>query len=321
MLIPGTRVGQVAEPLDHPGTAARFCLMPALALAGLLCLALILGYRQMTVAVPDVAAARLEEALSILKAKQLVPVPHGQEFTALPDLPVAGTAPPAGTRVWRGSPVSIELAQSPTAFVVPNLLGLSRAAAVERLRGGLFNLGAERSIYTDQPPGIVAQNPRPDDVTRGGLIDVLFSLGPEPARLVTPRLVGVALDLILDVYGRRLQRIEEIRYRPVRPDESSGDIVEQDPVPGDPLDADGIRLVVAAAPELPRFRILHYPLPSDASGSEVSVLLGDELVYRGQAAPGTTLRVPIPAPSEPASVQIWMDETLLEELTLANSRR
>jgi beta-lactam-binding protein with PASTA domain len=305
MLNPARNLPAEPEHPTFPRLAARFCLLPALAWCGTLAWIAITAFRGLSVTVPDLSGARLGEAIELLHRRGLVPVPAEAAAPLHPDLTVADTEPAAGTRLRRGSSVAVRPSQSPEEFRVPGLIGLSRQEALERLRGTRFSLGSERALYAGAPPGVIAQNPRPGSLSSGGLIDVLHSLGPEPRTYVTPRLVGATLGAVLEVYGRGLQLIAEIRYRAPRSDEAEAQIVEQHPPPGDPLGGDGLKLVVAAGPATQRFRILELTVPDGPAEPQEILMLTDGLeAERLDAMPGARLRVPVPVGPGGAAVQI-----------------
>jgi beta-lactam-binding protein with PASTA domain len=273
--------------------AARCCLLPALLAAALGLWAATALRERLSVEVPDVAGARIDEAIRMLHRAGLAPAPLHSERPLHPELRVAGTQPAAGVRAGRHSRVEIRLGEDPASLRVPDLVGLRRDEALELLSGTRFSLGLERALYTDAPPGIVGQRPRPDELARGGLIDVLISLGPEPPVFVAPELIGSGQEAVLRLWGTALGRVAEVRYRDA-PAAQRGRVLLQQPPAGKPLGAEGLRLVVGAGPETPRFAVATVEAPPGGGHTELLLLIEDAVIARGRARAGEPLRVPLP---------------------------
>ena len=323
MLNPARGIPPEHEERPVSQLAARFCLLPALVGGLFLAWVGIAAFRDLTVSVPDVSGAHLAEAVELMRRRDLVPLAAGGAGPLHPDLIVAGTEPAPGSRVRRESGVTIRLAEAPADFRVPNLIGLTRQQAIDALAGTRFSLGVERALYTDAPAGVIAQDPPSEEPASGGLIDVLLSLGPEPATYVAPRLSGLELGSVLELYGRGLRRIAEIRYRPPEPGETDAEIVEQDPPPGEPLGVEGLKLLVAAGPDTQRFRVLEARLPDGpAEPKEVVVLADDAEVLRLKELPGVRLRVPVPVAAQGSRVQVsFAGSVILEQRLTALAER
>jgi hypothetical protein len=323
MLNPARQLPSEEEPPRWSRAGARFCLLPALAAGFVLAFVGIVAFRRLTVAVPDLAGARLGEAVELLHRCGLVPVPAAGSSALHPDLTVAATRPVSGTRLPRHATVEVEVTESPEDFRVPSLLGLSHRQALEVLSHTRFSLGAERAVYSELPPGVIAQNPRSGELSSGGLIDVLLSLGAEPATYIAPHLVGAPIEPVLVAYGFRIQRLAEIRYRAPGADEVAGQILEQDPPPGDPLGLEGLRLVVAADPNTPRWRIVEVTVPEGGADPQpISFLSDGSEAARGVALPSTRVRMPVPVGTRGASVQVRIaGAVVLEQRLVALAER
>ena len=125
------------------------------------------------IAVPDVVGLSRTSAESKLESEGLDVVVEQQESDE-PEDEVIGQEPPAGTRVDKGSRVTIVVSQGREKVDVPNVVGLSAAEAARMLRAeGLGVVRRERSVddaaddgqVVDQRPGAGAELDRGRSVT------------------------------------------------------------------------------------------------------------------------------------------------------------
>jgi hypothetical protein len=135
------------------------------------------------VEVPDVVDDPLDLAEQAIRDAGLVPVVA--EGAAAEPRVVAAQDPDALTKVARGSTVTLTLRvpASPTGVTVPDLRGLTRSAARDRLDGttlGLVVSGGDSGTVSEQDPapGTV--------VARGSSITITLSGGVGPTDPVTP---------------------------------------------------------------------------------------------------------------------------------------
>ncbi len=192
-------------------------------------------------AVPDLRGLNAVEAAPLIEGAALT---SGSTAEAVDDLVPAGRivrqSPPPGARVRRGRQVDLVVSTGPATQRVPRLTGetlfhtrflLQR----EGVRMGRVSKVTHRLLPADC---VVAAWPKPGTpVGRGATVDLLVSSGPPPRRYYMPDLRGLdaqATKQELEASGLRvIQRIHgSSRERP-------GQVIEQTPPPGHPVQAGG----------------------------------------------------------------------------------
>jgi beta-lactam-binding protein with PASTA domain len=127
---------------------------------------LVLSRGPVPVPVPKVTRLTEEEARTTLMAEGFV-VSSTEEFSdRVPRGRVISQDPPRGTEVQPGRTVTIVVSLGPPVFTMPDVVGMSREAAMDRLAG----LGAEVDVVLVLPPGstVVYQEPAAGSTVRIG---------------------------------------------------------------------------------------------------------------------------------------------------------
>ena len=111
------------------------------------------------VAVPDVAGQDQNTAGKTLTAAGLNP-----KFTGVPSSTVGagkviGTNPPAGTKVQKGTDVSVQVSTGPAQVNIPNTVGLTQTDATNQLVGAGFNVTVNQVSNPANLGKVIAQNP------------------------------------------------------------------------------------------------------------------------------------------------------------------
>ncbi|MBM3660129.1 MAG: Stk1 family PASTA domain-containing Ser/Thr kinase [Actinobacteria bacterium] len=121
--------------------------------------------------VPDVTGKSEADAIATMRFVSLVPTVVQFPDDTIPVGNVIATNPAAGTRVEKGSPVTVIVSSGPAEVDVPNVTGQTTQAATAALFGAGFNVIVQQS--TGNPPGIVyAQNPTGGKLPRGGTVTI-----------------------------------------------------------------------------------------------------------------------------------------------------
>jgi eukaryotic-like serine/threonine-protein kinase len=123
--------------------------------------------------VPQVAGRRFEDARAVLAAAHL----QARRTVAFDDTTpkglVARTEPAAGTKATWGSTVTVVVSKGPDLVVVPDVLGLSRRQAEQRLR----DAGLRWSYVFPIGSQVVQQSPQPgEQARRGSEVRLLLNL-------------------------------------------------------------------------------------------------------------------------------------------------
>jgi len=132
------------------------------------------------VVVPDLQQKSLTTATQLLEAEGLV---RGgvseQPSTDFAPGTVIRQTPGPGTRVQRGTSVSVVVAKTPDQIGVPDVIGNSSATATDKLRGSGFEVESE-SVADDAPAGeVIDQSPAAGTlVNPGTVVRITVSDGP-----------------------------------------------------------------------------------------------------------------------------------------------
>ncbi|MBI3924076.1 MAG: PASTA domain-containing protein [Armatimonadetes bacterium] len=186
----------LAAPPPRPAPTPWPRVVVGLALVGLLAflLAFFMTPRE-PVEVPKLVGLTMEQATVALERVGLKFQIQSQQTssTAAPNT-VLSQVPAGGTRVARGSTVSVVLSQGPLTVQLPDLRGLTVSRAQDELRN-LRLTGKIREEPDDEVPvGVVkAQDPQPGArVTLDTTIELVVSQGAGQALL--PQLIGLKLE-------------------------------------------------------------------------------------------------------------------------------
>ena len=201
----------------------------------------------MQIEVPDVVGTSPDQARAILSASRLRIQVEEERFSQ--DVPVDHIVfqrPRAHSKVKEDRTVYITVSRGDTAYQVPDLtVGISAREAMLKLEQAGISVGAVEEVATEAPVGmVVGQRPEPGAlVPRGSLVDLIVSLGPNPA-VRTPDLMGWALDsayAVLDSLGLSAGHIRYLKGAAG----GSGKIFGQMPKPGVEVHAgDRVDLIV-----------------------------------------------------------------------------
>jgi eukaryotic-like serine/threonine-protein kinase len=142
------------------------------------------------VTVPAVTGETQAAAGSTLHRAGLTPEPTTASNATVPAGLVISENPEKGSRVSRGSRVSIVVSSGPASLPLPNVQGLTRAAALARLRAAGFLPTVQPQPSAQVAKGLViSTSPSPGtEVQAGSPVEVLLSSGPAQVRI--PQVTG-----------------------------------------------------------------------------------------------------------------------------------
>jgi eukaryotic-like serine/threonine-protein kinase len=181
-----------SEPAEEPDAAAarrrrRWWIAGAilLALAVATALVLLLAPAKHQVTVPNVTGQTQAVASSRLAAVGLVAVPSVTASTAFAAGVVFGETPPHGSVVSKGSRVTLLVSSGPGSAPVPEVKGLTREQAVQKLTKAGFKPSPQSQSSTTVPAGkVISTEPSAHTETLAGSpVTVLVSSGPAQVRV------------------------------------------------------------------------------------------------------------------------------------------
>ncbi len=194
-----------------------------------------LGIAPVTVPVPNVTGLTVPEAEAALAAAGLVVGGASEEYSAtVPAGRIFRQDPAAGIQVAPGAAVAFVVSLGPAPVAVPDVTGLSRAAAVSVLAAAGLVPGPVTEEHSDTVPldRVIRQTPPAGaQVPPGTPVGLVLSLGPAPQGVAVPRVVGLArsaAEAALGAVGLAAGTVTEA-YHPTTP---AGQVIGQTPGAG-----------------------------------------------------------------------------------------
>ncbi|MBU2551599.1 MAG: PASTA domain-containing protein [Proteobacteria bacterium] len=243
-------------------------------------------------------------------------------FDTSPHVPkdhIISQDPPPGFTVKTKRPVQVVISEGGANASMPDLRGLSLLQArsvIEQARLKPGHISRTYGFGPEQGPDrVLDQVPEPlEQVPVGTEVALLVSLGPRPAYLVMPDLVGRPYSLALtelEAAGLRVARIKAASD----PDRPPDIVMAQSPSPG--VRAAGNELVTLAvnggSPVSPAgyyFKLIEYTIPFSLLRREIKIRasLDQYLIelHKGWHGPGQTVRVAALARG-PSRIQVFED--------------
>ena len=189
---------------------------------------------------PDLRGLSLMAALEALRAdKVTLSLERTQPHESVPKGHVIRQFPPAGSRIKAGTPIEVVVSIGHALITVPDLRGQNKIAAGIRLRRLGLEVGNMSALPDPKAPGgsILTTDPPPGaGVIQGAAVNLLISDSRTPTQQVMPDLIGLTpaqAGEVLAEYGL----VVAAAYAEYGEDSLSGQIHEQDPPAGRPIDA------------------------------------------------------------------------------------
>ncbi len=163
---------------------------------------------------------------------------------------VLATDPPAGREVTRGSTVTLTVSQGQERYVVPKLVGWSRAEAEERLTEAKLTVGKVSAAFSETVPQgqVVSTLPKTGtSVKRATPVALVTSKGRAPIELKdwTGKPADQAVKALTD--AKLIVDATKTDWSNTVP---KGSVISQSPATGTLFQKDTVTLVVSKGPEL-----------------------------------------------------------------------
>ena len=194
--------------------------------------------------VPELTGRTAQAALAALQALEIEVEQSEENSTTVPKGRVSRTDPAPGSRVFKGSTVTLYISLGPKQIKVPDALGLSAQEASTLLTQTGFKPGQTKNFYSDLPAGQVFM--LSEQVGRvlneGSIIDLQVSLGP------VPQVSGFTLDQARALLANGKLVVEEIE---VFSNDIPAGLVVRLVITQTPLPEDGrVTLEISKGPEM-----------------------------------------------------------------------
>ena len=178
--------------------------------------------------VPAVTGMPIATAVNVLQNRGLKVQISSEIHPGKPGI-VFGEIPPAGSRVKKGSTVELRASKGPGTVTVPNAVGLTEAAARDRLVAAGFTVTEARVFSQEKAGNVVAQSPAAGGkAPKGSKIRINVSQGS--ATVIVPNVVGQSVgDAETALAKAGLKGVVQLHVPSAQP---SGTVVAQNPPGG-----------------------------------------------------------------------------------------
>jgi beta-lactam-binding protein with PASTA domain len=197
------------------------------------------------VTVPNVEGLTQDAATTtITEAKLMMGTVTQQTSNAVATGKVISQDPASGSSVTEGSPVDLVISSGPQMVTVPNLEGLTQAAATATITGAKLTVGTVTATGK-----VISQDPaRGSSVAQGSSVNLVISLGPQ--MVTVPNVEGLtraAATAAITGANLTVGAITQQSSNTV----ASGNVVSQDQPSGSSV-AEGspVNLVISSGPEM-----------------------------------------------------------------------
>lgn len=149
--------------------------------------------------VPELSGRTLEAAVEALSPLEVVIEQAEENSATVPVGEVSRTDPAAGSRIFKGSSVTIYLSLGPKQLKVPDVVGLSSQEARGLVSDSGFTVGTIGNFFSAEPTGQVfgLSAEAGAILNQGSVLDILVSLGPLPE--VSGLAAGEARALLAEI--------------------------------------------------------------------------------------------------------------------------
>ncbi len=197
--------------------------------------------------VPGVTGKTRTEAQGILEAAGFELGDVTEAYSASVEKgKVASQQPEAGTQVSRGSSVSIVISKGPEMVNVPSVVGMTQAAATERLEGSGLVAQVETETSTTVPEGnVISQSPSAgQSVAKGSRVTIVVAEQAPQVPNVIGQLKADAENTLVSA-GFSVTVINQTTADPTK----VGRVINQDPAPlSEAAAGSSVKIYVGVAP-------------------------------------------------------------------------
>ena len=189
-----------------------------------------------TVVVPDVVGKTADVAKKALEDKNLrVKIAEAYD-AAVPEGKVVSQTPEAGSTVKEQRLVTIYVSKGGEAIEMPDLRGISKASAEDKLKKLGLKLGKIEEEFSDDPAGnVIAQDPRTgSQIAKGQTVNIVVSKGKKTKQTLVPDFTGSTIGSVenqLKSLNLRVGTVTEVEST-----KAAGTILSQTPVGGSETD-------------------------------------------------------------------------------------
>lgn len=236
------------------------------------------------VVVPDIVGMETKEAdQELAKVNLKLKVLSEQYSDEIEKDHIISQQPVKGFKVKEGREIGVIISKGTQLKKVPNVVGLDRSDAEQRLRNDGFRVGQIEEIYDDKYDTNVVISQDPDagsQAQEGEYIDLMISKGKTPERITMPDLTGLKLEEAT----RQLEDNNLVLGEVTREESASfytDQVISQDTQAGTLVDEKTkVNLVVSKGPgPSSQTRTLEFQLPEDQDYYKVVIRVKDA---RGQ---------------------------------------
>ena len=200
------------------------------------------------VVVPDVTGKQMTLARQILEDKKLRVNVAETYDASVPAGTVVSQNPEAGTKVKEERQVTIYVSKGGESLEMPDLKGLSRKDAEEKLTKMGLKIGSIYERNSDEEAGtVIATDPRAGSkINKGQSVDITVSKGKKEKKVSVPDVTGLPLEAAKEAITSAGFHVGSVTQEPSK--QAAGTVISQSPAGGSSL-AEGtpVNLVVAEA--------------------------------------------------------------------------
>ena len=199
------------------------------------------------VVVPDVTGKQMTLARQILEDKKLR-VNVAETYDAdVPAGQVVSQTPEAGTKVKEQRMITIYVSKGGEEIEMPDLKGMTKANAEEKLKKIGLKLGSVYEQYSSEEAGtVLTQDPRAGSkISKGQTVDITVSKGEKIQKVALPNFAGMSYDAVQSSLAANKLHVGSISKQ--NSAKTSGTVLEQSPSPGSEVqEGSAVNLVVSS---------------------------------------------------------------------------
>jgi eukaryotic-like serine/threonine-protein kinase len=200
------------------------------------------------IAVPDVVGKQMNLAKQMLEDKKLR-VNVAETYDAnVPAGQVVSQYPEAGAKVKEQRQVTIYVSKGGEEIEMPDLKGMTRANAEDKLRKLGLKPGSIYEKYSSEEAGtVISQDPRAGTkINKGQAVDIVISKGEKTKQVSLPDYSGGTLDAARANLSSLNLRVGNVTKQDSK--QAEGTVISQSPSPGSQVNEGGSVDLVIAAP-------------------------------------------------------------------------
>lgn len=199
--------------------------------------------------VPNVVGKQMTLARQILEDAHLRVNVAETYDASIPAGEVVSQSPEAGARVKSERLISIYVSKGGESLEMPDLKGISRSAAVNRLKKMGLSIGMIDEKISDAQEGTVLYTDPPalSKIKKGETVDLIISKGEQRKKVTVPNVTGASLEVAtasLESKGLRLGNVTKEKSRQLK-----GTVIAQTPSQGEVEEGSAVDLIIADSSE------------------------------------------------------------------------